>query len=91
MILSQSPTDPPRILELQNMLSSLGFYSGKIDDIFGPVTEAAIIDFQEAQGLDAQGIISFLKYRDRDFWTVKVVIRLLQVQSQVNNLHTYWG
>lgn len=82
MILNQAPTEPPRILELQNMLSSLGFYSGKIDDIFGPKTEASVIDFQKAQGLDSKGIVSFLKYRD--FWTIKVVIRLLQVQSQIS-------
>lgn len=81
MILHQGPTNPARIRELQNMLANLGFYSGKIDGIFGPNTEAAVIAFQKAQGLNPEGIAAALK--DRNLWTIKVVIRLLEVQSQV--------
>lgn len=43
------------VAELQSRLSSLGFEAGKVDGIFGPDTEAAVIDFQHNRGLVEDG------------------------------------
>jgi N-acetylmuramoyl-L-alanine amidase len=43
------------VAELQSRLNSLGFDSGKVDGIFGPDTEAAIIDFQHNRNLVEDG------------------------------------
>lgn len=41
--------------ELQQRLSSMGYYDGAIDGRIGPASRAAIMAFQERQGLDADG------------------------------------
>jgi N-acetylmuramoyl-L-alanine amidase len=43
------------IAELQSRLNSLGFDCGKVDGIFGPGTERAVIDFQSNRGLAEDG------------------------------------
>ncbi len=43
------------VSELQSRLNSLGFDSGKVDGIFGPDTEAAVIEFQHNRGLAEDG------------------------------------
>lgn len=43
------------IAELQSRLNSLGFDSGKVDGIFGPETETAVIDFQHNRHLAEDG------------------------------------
>lgn len=43
------------IAELQSRLNSLGFDSGKVDGVFGPETEAAVIDFQANRHLAEDG------------------------------------
>lgn len=43
------------VAEFQSRLSSLGFDSGKVDGIFGPATEAAILDFQHNRHLAEDG------------------------------------
>lgn len=43
------------VRELQRRLGQLGFDAGKDDGIFGPMTEAALIDFQANVGLDGDG------------------------------------
>jgi lysozyme len=45
------------ILELQKELKLVGFDPGPIDGIMGPKTEAAIINFQKAKGLNADGML----------------------------------
>lgn len=44
-----------QVTELQNALKSLGFYSGKVDGSFGPVTKSAVIAFQKRYGLKTDG------------------------------------
>jgi len=39
------------------MLSKLGFYKGKIDNIFGKMTRLAIKRYQKAYGLKPDGIL----------------------------------
>lgn len=41
----------------QNYLAMAGYYKGKIDGIFGPLTEQAVKDWQKAHGLTPDGII----------------------------------
>jgi N-acetylmuramoyl-L-alanine amidase len=43
------------VAELQSRLNSLGFDSGKVDGIFGPDTERAVIDFQHNRFLAEDG------------------------------------
>jgi hypothetical protein len=45
------------VVQLQNGLTALGFDPGPADGIFGPVTEAAVLDFQRSNGLDADGVV----------------------------------
>ena len=44
------------VLKLQQDLSKLGYYSGTISGHFGSKTEAAVMSFQKANGLSADGI-----------------------------------
>lgn len=43
------------VAELQARLNSLGFDSGKVDGIFGPDTERAVVEFQNNRGLAEDG------------------------------------
>ncbi len=45
-----------RIADLQALLISLGYLKGKADGVFGPRTQAALIEFQMANGLPATGV-----------------------------------
>jgi|GEM_PF-829029 len=45
------------VIELQRLLQGQGFYNGKLDGDFGPGTANAVINFQKAHGLTADGIV----------------------------------
>jgi peptidoglycan hydrolase-like protein with peptidoglycan-binding domain len=45
------------VAQLQTRLAELGYYDGPITGTFGPLTQEAVIKFQEAQGLSADGIV----------------------------------
>ncbi len=45
------------VAELQQLLQSKGFYTGKIDSDFGAGTTNAVLKFQQANGLVADGIV----------------------------------
>jgi peptidoglycan hydrolase-like protein with peptidoglycan-binding domain len=47
--------DPALIRELQRALASAGFDPGPADGTFGKRTEAAVVAFQEANGLSVDG------------------------------------
>ena len=47
---------------LQEMLNAKGFHAGSVDGIFGRNTRAAVIAFQNANGLAADGIVGKLTW-----------------------------
>lgn len=47
----------PQVADLQKRLKALGYYSGNIDGIFGPITEQAVKKFQAAAGITVDGIV----------------------------------
>lgn len=49
--------DPAVISELQQALSSAGYDLGRADGTFGPRTKAAVIAFQQANGLSPDGVV----------------------------------
>ncbi|MEO1399893.1 MAG: peptidoglycan-binding protein [Cyanobacteria bacterium J06635_1] len=46
-----------RVIELQEQLSQLGYYSGKLDGIYGRLTRSAVTQFQQENGLRSDGIV----------------------------------
>ncbi|MEB3209951.1 MAG: peptidoglycan-binding protein [Leptolyngbyaceae bacterium] len=55
-ILEQGETGPA-VADLQRRLSSLNYYNGPIDGDFGRLTADAVLRFQRAQGLVADGVV----------------------------------
>ena len=45
------------VAAVQNRLITLGYKPGKVDGIYGPITEAAVIAFQTAVAIEADGIV----------------------------------
>lgn len=45
-----------QVIELQARLKELGFDPGVVDGDFGPKTTSAVHDFQQSEGLDADGV-----------------------------------
>lgn len=45
------------VVTLQQTLNTQGYWCGEADGIFGPLTNAAVIKFQRAKGLNADGIV----------------------------------
>ncbi|HZW83178.1 MAG TPA: peptidoglycan-binding protein [Candidatus Deferrimicrobium sp.] len=56
MILKVGATGPA-VRHRQHQLKKLGYYMGKLDGVFGQGTRTAVIKFQSANGLTADGII----------------------------------
>lgn len=42
---------------LQDILAALGHYEGYVDGVFGPLTESAVLEFQEDCGLHVDGLV----------------------------------
>lgn len=54
--LSKMGSRGDEVRQVQTRLTELGYFSGKIDGIFGEQTRAAVVRFQKAKGLSADGI-----------------------------------
>jgi murein L,D-transpeptidase YcbB/YkuD len=50
-------TDPELIADLQRALAAAGFEPGPPDGDFGPTTEAAVVAFQQANGVPVDGVV----------------------------------
>ena len=50
------------VLDLQQRLTRMGFDCGRPDGIFGPLTDAALREFQRNVGLEADGMCGFTTY-----------------------------
>ena len=48
--------------KLQELLNALGYDCGSVDGIFGSKTKAAVLAFQKANGLGADGIVGPLTW-----------------------------
>lgn len=55
--LSKMGSTGKEVSEIQSRLKKWGYYSGKVDGIFGTQTRNAVIKFQKKNGLDADGIV----------------------------------
>ena len=53
---SRDTADSTRIADMQERLISLGYLRGKADGIFGPRTQSALLEFQLANGMPANGV-----------------------------------
>ena len=53
----RSGDSSPDVEEVQRILTEGGYYSGPIDGTYGPDTEAAVRAYQEAHGLEVDGIV----------------------------------
>ena len=47
----------PDVLAVQRRLAALGFDPGPLDGEYGPATEHAVREFQEAAGIEVDGIV----------------------------------
>lgn len=56
-------SEGPQVRELQTQLLKLGFNPGTADGQFGQRTEDAVMDFQETEGLYADGIMGPMSFR----------------------------
>ncbi len=50
-------TSTAEITQVQQALIDLGYEPGNADGVFGPATQAAVMEFQQAQGLDPDGVV----------------------------------
>jgi peptidoglycan hydrolase-like protein with peptidoglycan-binding domain len=55
-VLKKGSTDPA-VKDLQEALKALGFDPGPVDGIFGPQTENAVKQFQQAQQIPVDGVV----------------------------------
>jgi L,D-peptidoglycan transpeptidase YkuD (ErfK/YbiS/YcfS/YnhG family) len=53
---------------LQSRLNALGYDAGPVDGWFGPMTRAAVVRYQRAKGLEADGIVGRRTARSLRIW-----------------------
>ena len=45
------------VSDIQKVLKNQGYYTGNIDGIYGTATKNAVVAFQKANGLNADGVV----------------------------------
>ncbi len=55
-VLSKYGSTGSEVMEIQQKLKDLGFYTGSVDGIYGSETQAAVRSFQSSVGITADGI-----------------------------------
>ena len=79
------------VVQIQQKLSELGYYSGSVDGIYGSMTEKAVRSFQNARGLTADGIAGNntlkalgIKVQDSSSYTndVNLLARLISAEAR---------
>jgi peptidoglycan hydrolase-like protein with peptidoglycan-binding domain len=65
----RSGTEGNSVRELQEQLAALGYYGGRVDGDFGPITHEAVRAFQEAAGLTPDGIVGERTWDVLEEWT----------------------
>jgi hypothetical protein len=57
IMVSRGSQDTGKVQGIQTKLNSMGYNSGPVDGLFGPVTERAVRTFQRDKGLEEDGIV----------------------------------
>jgi len=50
-------TQPRNVAIIQRNLTELGYYHGAVDGVYSPITKAAVLSFQQDNGLRADGAV----------------------------------
>jgi peptidoglycan hydrolase-like protein with peptidoglycan-binding domain len=77
-LLQQPEWNDPHTAHVQRILEGLGFYGGLIDGDFGPITDAAVRDFQAWQGLKVDGKVGDKTWAALDAAEVDYAIQVIQ-------------
>lgn len=77
----QTGSQGSAVVSLQTYLKQLGYNPGPIDGLYGPQTRAAVIQFQQKQGLDANGKVGLATW-------LKLQRSLSQPHSKQQSLST---
>lgn len=56
------------VKRLQERLKEFGFYDGEISGVFDEKTEAAVIIFQESEGLTPDGFVGIMTQHELDLF-----------------------
>jgi len=67
LYLTRPYLEGPDVLAVQQRLRDLGFDPYILDGIYGPMTQSAVIVFQRARGLKADGVVDNATYRALGF------------------------
>ncbi|MEO1636204.1 MAG: peptidoglycan-binding domain-containing protein [Cyanobacteria bacterium J06631_9] len=62
MAMIEQGSQSESVRQIQTRLAQAGYYTAVIDADFGPVTYAAVTQFQQDQGLSADGIVGPLTW-----------------------------
>lgn len=62
----QLGSDGEDVKRLQERLTEFGFYKGEINGSFDEETKAAVIAFQESEGLAADGMVGLMTLHELD-------------------------